>query len=72
MEKNLILDILEELTRHGYIGPLAYRNEQIRHEYCEMRKFGARGKEACEQIAERHNIDHKTVETIIYSKKKGK
>lgn len=70
MTNELILDMLEVLSRHGVVSPLAYRNEKIKIEYKVLRMEGIKGREAREMLADRNNIDMKTVETILYTKKK--
>lgn len=69
MTNELILDMLEVLSRHGVVGPLVYRNEKIRIEYKLLRTRGIKGREAREILAEQNSIDAKTVESILYSKK---
>lgn len=71
MTNELILDILEVLSRHGVVGQLVYRNEKIRIEYKLLRTRGIKGKEAREILADQNNIDAKTIESILYSKRKG-
>lgn len=72
MDKKLVLDLLEVLTRHGVIGGTTYRNEKIRQEYMSMRKAGMKGKDARESLADTYFIDVKTVEKALYPKARKK
>jgi hypothetical protein len=69
VEKKLLLDLLTVLHKHGVIGNNVLRNEKIRQEYEELRRTGIKGKIAREKIADKNNIDMKTVEAIIYKKR---
>lgn len=70
MTNELILDMLEVLSRHGVISQVTYRNEKMRMEYRCLRSQGVKGREAREQLSDRYNIDGKTVEGILYPPKK--
>jgi len=64
----LVIDVLEALSRHIELPPVLLRNERIRLEYKNMRERGVKSIDARERLAEENFIDVKSIEKIIYGR----
>ena len=64
----LVIDVLEALSRHIELPPVLLRNERIRLEYKNMREMGVKSIDAREKLAEDNFIDVKSIEKIIYGR----
>lgn len=71
MKKELKLDLLRVLVKHDILPETYLRNEEITVEYKELREAGVKGKDAREQLAEKHFTSIKNIEFILYGKKKN-
>jgi len=71
MTKEFVLDILEVCSKHGYITDIIIRNIKIEEEYQQLRKEGKTGKESRFLLSDKYCTSIKTIESILYGKKKN-
>ncbi len=70
MNNAVIVEMLEVISKHIDLPPVLLRNEKIRLRYQELRSQGMKSLDAREKLAEENFIDVKSVEKIIYRRKK--
>ena len=70
MENVMIVELLEVLNKHLELPPTLLRNEKIKLQYTKLRAGGMKSLDAREKLADEFFIDVKSVEKVIYARKK--
>lgn len=70
MENELVVELLEVLNKHMALPPVLLRNEKIKLQYKKLRAEGMKSLDAREKLAEEFFIDVKSIEKVIYARKK--
>jgi 3-methyladenine DNA glycosylase AlkC len=65
-----VKDIIEVLVKHKMVNEHALRDFRVKQRYRELRKNGVSGKEARAMLAREERISEKTIQYILYGKKK--
>ena len=71
MSKDLLLDIIEVLERHGLFNKTGRRNFKIKTEFSIMRSQGIKAKNAKAILCDKYFMSEKNIEKIIYGNTKG-
>jgi len=71
MTNKVIVEMLEVISKHIELPPVLLRNERIKLKYQELRDQGMKSLDAREKLAEENFIDVKSIEKIIYGRKKN-